>query len=167
MTASIIQKRLAKWLDYMTNTCVPNCHVTGFEADFLCMMASGYLDEYEIKISLADLRREFNGSVWIKSQKHRRLSVGDQHPKAPPIRKFFLCLPEDLNLTPGVLVLIPDYCGIVRIPTDGRKHPYITQSPKMLVGHRKLTSEERWKVLRLGYIRYWNFHSEIGATNES
>src|SRR5579863_200747 len=130
MTSKIIQKRLAIWLDYCANICVPNTNATGYEADLLCLMASGFLDEYEIKISVPDLKREFDSRNPTKANKHAHLLNQARHPRMIPIRRFHLVLPADLVIPPTLVV--PDYCGIVRIPVDGRHHPWEERKPKML-----------------------------------
>lgn len=159
MTAKIIQKRLAIMLDYCTNVVVPNTNATGYEADLLCLMRSGFLDEYEIKISVSDLKREFAKDNRTKVAKHRHLLAQATYPRMIPVRRFSIVLPEDLVIPSSLIV--PAHIGIVRVPIDGRRHPTIERKPKLLPGYRKLFDNEQWSIVRLGYIRYWKHHFEI------
>tara|TARA_B110000858_G_scaffold36776_1_gene41326 strand:+ start:6188 stop:6820 length:633 start_codon:yes stop_codon:yes gene_type:complete len=78
-----------------------------FELDFLYFDRYKFLNECEVKVSKQDaLVSEFN-----KTEKHRRLSIGDE--SCP--NKFWVVCPPDVVPTAD---LLPDYCGLKHVLRD-------------------------------------------------
>lgn len=91
-----------------------------FEADLLAISKSGYVNEYEIKCSRADFRKDaeksqrfcegrdlFNRGQWVERRKHDLLAAGDER---GPSRFWFV--------TPtGLLALdeVPAWAGLVEV----------------------------------------------------
>lgn len=67
---------VAHWFDYRANIVLPNYSNgltrAGYEADLVVVRPSGWADEVEIKVSLADYRAEFRS----KPKRHRILQEG-------------------------------------------------------------------------------------------
>lgn len=78
---------------------IPNCHLGWYEMDVCKIMPSGFVVEYEIKISRSDFKADFK-----KANKHKLLESGDGRPN----RFYFVC--------PAGLISkyeIPKYAGLL------------------------------------------------------
>lgn len=151
MTEAEIQRCLATTLfHYRRHVCVPNVDF-GFlpwEADLVVLRASGYADEVEIKISVADLRRDKHKS------RHRWPRVG----KALRIRQMYYAVPEDILLKIRADDL-PRDAGIIAIRLIDEqlqiRRAEIVHPATRRDGARKLTPDEKYILARLGCIRFW------------
>ncbi len=146
MDAETIALTLARNIDFQRNLIVPNIShgfVSWGEMDLLVVSASGYLTEYEIKISIADLKREWGKKRWTNPMSRERFTrrikfyyiaipakLGDRARE---------CIPEDIG---AGLALVSE--GIVTRVIPARANPA-----------RPVTDRERCQVARLGTIRYW------------
>ncbi|MCC7229274.1 MAG: hypothetical protein IT203_02705 [Fimbriimonadaceae bacterium] len=90
MTGSDIAQRLATRFDYNRNIVLPNYAngLVGWEADLVVVRDSGWAEEIEVKISLADFRAEFKN----KGLKHKILQTGKPKTLYRPIgsRAYFV-----------------------------------------------------------------------------
>lgn len=77
---------------------IPNFYMW-WEMDIFRMLPSGYIYEYEIKISRADFKNDFN-----KWDKHKMLQGGKLS-----CNRFYFIVPKDLV----AISEIPDYCGLI------------------------------------------------------
>ena len=136
---------------YRRYLCVPNVDwgLLPNEADLVAMAPSGWLYEVEIKASLADLRRD------LQKWRHRRSpnTIGCEK-----IRGMYYAMPayvwEKVEAEPP----IPQYAGVLAF-TDDRVR--VVRKPKLNSGARKLTDGERYKLARLGVMRYWSRDREF------
>lgn len=148
---------------------VPNTTtIVGWEADLLLLHPSGWVWEVEIKVSVADFRREFR----TKASKHRTLSggkwqknIGTGRPylvtrSNKHVQKFFFAVPKDVfdKLKEEDF---PDYAGIIvvdpeRLDTWKRPVPYIHRRAKNLPGAEKTDDAFRIELLRLAHARLWS-----------
>lgn len=174
MTASEISYVLAhKVWRPRTHVIVPNLSwgLLAWEADIAVLHGSGYMDEVEIKISLADLRREFE----TKKHKHEQLvrglpqyRLGDDRKWTPDwseskphiVRRFWFAMPEALIKKGFGDLNLPDHAGLIAVTgTTAERLFYwkaeVIRRPKVLTNSRKLTDAERVTMMRLGYLRYW------------
>lgn len=135
--------------------------VSHWESDLLLIHESGWTWEVEIKISVADFRREFTK----KATKHRRIQEGTWSEKGyggsirreSIIRKFFFAMPVDVYAK--VKDQIPDYAGVILLVDarrDGwrRLEPWIEKKAKDLPA-RRATAQDRAKMMESVYFRYW------------
>lgn len=149
---------------------VPNTTaIVGWEADLLLLHPSGWVWEVEIKVSVADFRREFR----TKSRKHEILRVGqktiesrgpyskDYTLRNKHVQKFFFAVPkdvfdklkdEDFPEYAGVIVVDPAYADYW-----GRLRPVIVRRAKNLPGVEKAGSSFRIRLLELAHSRLWSF----------
>lgn len=147
---------------------IPNVN-EWWEADLLCIHASDWVDEVEIKISKSDFKREF----LKKERKHRILLEG--HPKwlgwnrddwteTTPhiIRRYWMAMP--VEVAESVQDLVPEYAGLMAITQGkyGRKCKVI-RHPKLLKNARKITAAERHKLLWKCHARYWHMRFSVGG----
>lgn len=154
-TEERVATAIAKTLfDWRRNVVVPNLSWgmgLGFEIDLGVLSDSDWLTEVEIKISIADLKQD------AKKYRHRL----EASPSAEStIRRKFFALPHEINqkrfnydrgTTP-----IPEGCGLIIVSgaPNGDVAKIETEAP-IRQGARKLRADEREKMLRLGYIRFW------------
>lgn len=141
---------------------VPNCKLAyDSECDLAAFTKSGFVHEFEIKISVADYKNESNKTVLVEGHfmKSKRQFVKEN--KIEMLQNGF-CVPNYFSyLVPDNLISvneIPQFAGLYYVNEYGRI--YCVRSPKRL-HKRKLDIEERYKQLRkLGY-RYWSQRTKI------
>lgn len=132
---------------YRRYVCVPNLSwgLLPHEADFAAMAPSGFLYEVEIKISVADLRRD------LAKRKHRRWH------EQKLIRGFLYAMPLPIWEKVADAPPIPDYAGVIVVNHGARTYDQTTRvrRPKLNRNARPLTDREQWELGRLGTMRYW------------
>jgi len=154
-----------RFFNIRTDIALPNVSwsLLPYEADLLIMNKSGYMTEFEIKRSLADLKHDFDKRIFHYSEL---------------ISKFYYVLPIDIEdktyrlfeehfedekyiqvfggqeglLKPYPNVIFYDEKGIQRVDTKGHYH--------VMSRYRKLFIEEKLTLLRLFSIRYWNLRKK-------
>lgn len=136
--------------------CVPNVKsgvVRTGESDLIAMSASGYLREYEIKISVQDLKKD------LKKLKHKFWENGGH-----PISELWYALPQEVADKVEVSDYIPAYAGIVtlEITPRGRYTYKVVREATRRKDAKKHSPEEMLKVARLGCIRYWSYSARVG-----
>lgn len=129
---------------------VPNTSMfVGWEADLLVVSEANWMDEIEIKISISDLRKDK-----VKEFKHKALkeNLTNLHCLYGKIRKFYYAMPQVIydKTKEGD---IPEYAGVIVITECGCSR--IIKPAKIRKCATKLTIEEKYKLARLGVIRYW------------
>ena len=141
-------------------------HQWDIESDLLEISRSSYLTEYEIKISLADLLKEYDKERWkplTDLDKWRKYGSVKRY-KEPKIKKYFFVLPMtlfDKNMA-RIEEYVRDHHGIIAIEDVkdymGREFTRMTVV-KTCVEDRsapKLDDSEVNQLLRKIYHRYWN-----------
>lgn len=132
---------------YRRYVCVPNLSwgLLPHEADFAAMAPSGFLYEVEIKISVADLKRD------AAKRKHGRWH------EQQLIRGFLYAMPlliwEKVKDNPP----IPDYAGVIVVNHAARTYDQTMRirRPQLNRNARPLTAGEQRELGRLGTMRYW------------
>lgn len=112
-----------------------------WEADVCALSNSGWLTEIEIKVSVADLKKD------AEKTKHGQWAQDNM------IREFFYAMPGAVWDKVKDAPPIPDYAGVIVITEDGRRE-YPRKATKKTHA-RKLTDSERLQLGRLGAMRYW------------
>jgi hypothetical protein len=163
MTSGDIQRYLIGWGSALwePNKVVAarnSVGVAGWEADLLVLQPSGWLWEIEIKVSVADFRRELRS----KLGKHKALTTGFTPRKygigpRSVIRKFFFALP--IAVFEKVKEEIPNWAGVIvidaeRVDNWGRVKPYIAKQAKLL-NAEKAPADTRSKMIEAVYYQYW------------
>lgn len=115
------------------------------EADLLVITPSNYLFEIEIKISMADLRKDGQ----------KKLLFVDQFENDIRIKRKIFAVPEELfnSHSEKIIKLIPEYAGLWTIKKSG----WIVEriSPKNKSCARKISEKEKAVLMRLGCLRLW------------
>lgn len=132
--------------------------LVGWEADLLLVQPSGWVWEVEVKVSVADFRREF--SVNSKLLKHQVLREG-RHRGYPChenlVRRYLFAMPT--TVYQRVASEVPDYAGVILLDPGGRdRHgrlkPWIEKRAKELPA-RKASDADREALKTSVYFRYW------------
>ena len=148
-----IEVAIAKYYGVRQHIIVPNIS-WGFhwmhECDMFIVTKAGIATEVEIKISKADLLKDFN-----KGHNHKD--------RAGRITYFYYAMPE--TLYEKVKDLIPPEAGILtceRGSWEGAS-AYIREKrkPEKRKDTRKLTPEEQLKIAWLGTMRIWSLKEKI------
>jgi hypothetical protein len=148
-----MEEAVARKFGIRTNIIVPNVSwgLPGMhECDLFIIKPSGYGVEVEIKRAKSDLLADFN-----KGHQHR-----DRFNR---IKEFYYAIPESMLKT--CEELIPKNAGIIvcRRSDWGKKLVYANfhRNPIQIKTARKLTTEEQFKVARLGTMRIWSLKNKI------
>lgn len=139
--AYALATRVFPWRQYVV---VPNVDwgLLTHEADLVALSDSGWLSEIEIKISAADYRAD------ASKPKHALAVSTPGH--SPIINRFYYAMPDSVY---EKIAPVPAGYGCIVLTESGRAYKIIEAERRH--GTRKLTEEERMKLMRLGYHRYW------------
>lgn len=120
-----------------------------WEADMLVLSASGFLYEVEIKISIADLKRDRSKRKWSPAFQEYRATTN--------IRGMWFAMPESVWQHKDAEAAVPDIAGVIVINPDERpsRMASVVRRCKPNKSARALTDRERFKLARLGMMRYW------------
>lgn len=128
--------------------CVPNVSWgmgLSHEADLLCLSAAGYAAEVEIKISVGDLKRDAD-----KDHGHR----------SSIIKYLWFAGPAQLTL--ALLDNAPAGAGILSVAFTGTFWRCVVVWPaRARANVAKFTAHDRYRLARLGCIRYWDARAEV------
>lgn len=163
LSESIIARSL--WLKWGmgANCAAPNIKLYPFESDLLVLRNTGYVIEYEIKLSVSDFRAD--------SKKSHRVLTGTEHNGtfikelygtvtrhdwlrmgAGPNRFYYVVSDSIMDKLD-----VPDWAGVIGCwPTRSKDRcgVAIRKSPKLL--HRKKAGDQvQKKILQSLYYRYW------------
>lgn len=149
LTTKEIEYSIAKLFSINKNIIVPNiswgAHV--HECDMFILNKSGYVTEVEIKISLADLKKD-------SQKKH--------HHESNKIERLFFAIPKWMEQYKD---LIPPQAGIILISdvyfSKGKRNCEYLRLPKPNKNAHKFTLEEQLNIARLGCLRIWNYKKKI------
>ena len=103
MTEHSIAKRLFnKWLS--SDTVAHNVKFFDFESDVLALKPSGYLIEYEIKLTVSDFRADFKKRRGSKSRYDHREKVTRHNYllKGHGANRFYYVMPREFHITHNV-----------------------------------------------------------------
>jgi hypothetical protein len=143
ITARDIEVALAKHFQYWRNIIVPNISngLWIHECDLLVISEAGYMTEIEIKISVSDMKKDFE-----KLHQHR-----DRRNR---IKQFYYAVPKSMILH-KVIELIPEHAGILYVDFyQDVLRVYVHRNAK-INNSVPLTKQEMSKAIWLGYLRIW------------
>ena len=155
MHAKEIQYAVARWAGIQRSLLIPNLSHAFFpywEADLVAVLPSGYMTEYEIKISVADVKREWNKDRWKPPGRRIFANI---------IRRYYVVMPA--ARAEQAVPLIPDDVGAgvltveyVEIRSNMISRVTELRKPKINTMARKVTDSERIHLGNLMAMRYWN-----------
>lgn len=153
-TALDIEVAVARHFGARANVIVPNVSWGLFahhEADVVVLRQSGFLDEIEIKVSAADIRRDLGKNG------------GRGHVRSRLVVRLWFAVPEALAEHPD----IPAFAGVlsyrVRVGSDGSHYRSLSavRAPHRNPDARKLTASEQQTLMRLGCMRVWSLKDAL------
>lgn len=145
-----------------------NCQFTGYESDLLVVDKQMRVTDIEIKITRADLRKDWKKAKWLCGNDHRR----NADPTAPnhwPARvwRHFYAVPSEI-WHDDLLACISPASGVLLL-TASTPHPRRWQ----ILVHRKakfradfvpITTEQLRDLARLQTYRLWQAYGAAGWT---
>jgi len=142
--ADKIRINFLKWIiDRSTGYAITNYYLrSNWECDVLVLSKNNFLTEYEIKISVADFKKDFQKKYrWGNGEtKHDKIARGHR------TNKFFFVTPKNLV----DVSTIPEYAGLVEVDDDD---VMLVKNAKWL--HREKVSEKIYKdIIDKFYTRY-------------
>ena len=129
---------------------IPNIYNGGSEADILTSTKAGYLQEYEIKISLSDFKADF--------QKRKHLWMKDSAPHGQyPIDRFWYVAPIY-----AIPLCIPDHAGLIEVSVARMGYILLrTIKPAPKLNGKKYGKGFRDKVIKSMMYKYWNLATTL------
>lgn len=144
-----VQKMLWAYMNKKYEMMIPNCF-TQFdnEADVLAFRKSGFVDEFEIKLSKADFKNDAKKIVFLSESKtfgpkYESLCDGNMS------NYFWYVFPNDIKIE---LEDVPSWAGVIHITQHGLRQ---VRGPKRLHGVKTTLEYKYSQVRKLGY-RFWN-----------
>ena len=125
---------------------IPNTYLYANESDMLSIPKSGYVYEFEIKISRADFKADF------KKPRHE-LYLNKDYNKGPAL--FWYVVPYGLITVDE----IPPYAGLIYCSSES----YVQEikKPERFKKSQKLTAEQILKLCGNLSFRYWMLKREL------
>jgi len=152
-TCQEIEVILSKFFKKRINLIVPNISwgLNIHECDLLIISKSGYATEVEIKVSIADLKKDL-----IK--RHHHIDYRNR------IKNLYFAFPEKLEKhLEKYKDFIPPRAGILIIKPDNRVK--VLKKPQSNPQSIKFSSTDMYKVARLGSLRIWGLKEKIIKLN--
>jgi hypothetical protein len=118
------------------------------EKDLICVSPNGYAYEVEIKISIADLKRDKLKARWRHNNGGSWL----------PIRAMSFAMPPEVWAHPDAEASVPEQCGVITVdvaePIRSRQVKIVREARK--VTRQKVSDSDRAKLYHLAHDRYWS-----------
>ena len=158
ITEQTVQIALSKYFDCRRNLVLPNAyygvHGLNHEVDLLVVKPTGYAIEVEIKLSKADLKKDFE-------KKHGH--------KSRIIDQIYYCVTP--KLVALALEIVPEECGIlVYDPPQERlkwrkRNSYVSvhRTAKSKRPRPKFNDQQIYDVLRLSSLRVWSLKEKLDS----
>lgn len=153
ITTPEMEVALARYFNIRTHIIVPNLSWGFFnhECDLFLIRKSNFGFEIEIKISIADLKKDLK-------KKHGHVD------KANRIVQLYYAIPKEL--LEKAKEYIPENCGILTIElynSNGKytRHVSTYREAKRKKGARRLTEKEQLQITRLGTMRIWSLKEKL------
>lgn len=112
-----------------------------YEADLIVLTANGYVVEVEIKISLADLKRDCKKKKWSLRAFNELVS------------RFYYAMPAQLWEKPAARECVPNFAGVITVDDSGQ---VLTVKEAVRRTARPLRAPERFNLARVGSFRAWS-----------
>lgn len=156
-TEKTVQQALCSLKGFVPFTryiCIPNVRsgiavYTG-ESDLIAVSKVGYVKEFEIKISVSDLKKD------KEKVKHRLWELPGNS-----VSEFWYAIPDEIALKVDVSEHIPAYAGILTVHKSNKGfYCRVIRKAVRKKNARKLTDKEMLSIARLGCIRLWTLKKD-------
>ena len=151
----------------------PNVYLFDWESDFLSVTKTGFMHEYEIKISRSDFKNDAK-----KIDKHEKLTTGQidvyktrrnwnpdfkevkMMPRLRPNCFWYVC-PENMI----ALDELPDHAGLMYVTQPNQYgNSYVTEVKRATKLHKEpITVTQTHKLANAFYWRYWRYRNQMDA----
>jgi hypothetical protein len=145
LIAQDIELALSHHFNSRINLIVPNVSwglQIGYEADLVIVTPSKYAFEVEIKVSIADLKRD-------SLKRHGHCST--------KFKRLYFAVPDDMQVE--ALDCIPERSGLFAIDKFGFVR--LIRAPHINLDARKLTDSEMKHLYELMAMRVWNLKEKL------
>lgn len=152
ITTLEMEVELSKFLNFRKNIVVPNVSWGMFshECDLIRLTPAGYCSEIEIKVSLADLKKD--------AQKRHNHIDGNGY-RENKIKYLYFAIPEYLE---NHIEYIPSRAGILIVfETDGGVLRIREERPPISQSNYKFSEKERIRLLELMAMRIWGLKEKF------
>lgn len=156
-TENEIQTDFYRQEGHRFGTIIPNCFPPQwYECDLLAITKSGYMYEYEIKLTVTDFKNDTKKGhrdhwpAWYSKEiktKHQRLGIHD--PNGPSC--FWFIVPEGL-ISPQE---VPSFAGLIYFIESPWAH-FVRQKKAPRLHSVKMSNKALSKARESLYYRYWN-----------
>lgn len=118
-----------------------------WEADLLACSSSGYLYEVEIKVSIADLKRDRSKRRWVVGS-----GINER------VRGMWFAMPPEIWAHKDAAAAVPADCGVIVVDLNAETYSGACriERPCKRQPARKLNDRECLQLARLGVMRYWS-----------
>lgn len=118
-----------------------------WEADLLVMTSAGYVSEIEIKISIADLKRDRSKAKWRQWDDYHSM-----------IKARWFAMPADVWEHKEACSCIPAGAGVIvcQKPKPWNFGASVVVEATQSATTKPLTQDEQFKLARLGTMRHWS-----------
>jgi len=147
ITESELQSKFYYSLCQRYQMVCPNIFMGMYEMDIFALRKSGFLDEIEIKLSVADYKADFKKRANRFLSKHEAIASGKRC-----CNYFSFLIPENIESK----IDVPDYAGLyVYRPVNG-KACIVEMKKAKLLHKNKISDQSIIKVGKKMAYRYWN-----------
>lgn len=159
ITARHLELAAADYFDYRRNLIIPNVSFglsLNYEADLIIVTKDKYLYEVEIKISIADLKKDI-----LK----KKFSTNGQY----KIKKFYYLIPESLlKYRDEILNLIRPEAGLMSAKYNNYKNRFEINLINMATINKKaekISDKEYLHLCHLAAMRIWTLKEHLNNLN--
>jgi hypothetical protein len=117
-----------RWAPNPSDIVIPNFYIGFYEMDLCLIRKSGYVIEYEIKISRSDFKNDFNKSVSSYNPSEIKKHDEMAH-KQGKCNKFYFVVPENLISKEEV----PKHCGLIYYLPRRKMGPWLNGDFEIIV----------------------------------
>lgn len=120
-----IHKHLLEWCARSSSDVViPNYYVGRFEMDVFKLAASGFITEYEVKISKGDFKIDFLKSY--TNHLHERIFKHDLIKAGKRCNRFYFVVPSEII---DIKIDVPVYCGMISYDNQYHRFHLVKNAP--------------------------------------
>jgi len=144
MTEWEIQNDFYHWAFKRYQIIVPNIYLYPWESDVITVTKANFVNEFEIKLSTADYKKDF--------EKIERHTILESKSESRPNYFWFICMPDVTNEVPeyaGLIHYLPDQPNWHRRFTEIKRPPRLHSDKITLDQMRHITESFRWKYWKL------------------
>lgn len=136
---------------------VPNCFYRyDLEADLMGVRKSGFVDEFEIKLTVADFKNDASKTVRVPSENTKYsfdvMNKYEALEKGRLLNYFWYIVPQDLVSVDD----IPKFAGLIYIHKNNNGYYFRVIKDAKRLNSNKITDDELYSALRKMGYRYWN-----------